>query len=264
MTTRLAAPVEPAPAVLADALAAFDQGARLLEDAYRELWSAQRAERGAASLELAERLRDLRHEVRNPLGGVRGLARLLVRELSAHPSSEKAHRLLDALVRGLDAVDSALDRATAEAEGACDAGEVAAEAAGLALAETRARGADVTFTVDAPRGIELPVAGARLRAVLANLVRNAAEACGARGAVAIGVRSGVDAVTVTVEDDGCGLPPVDDAVLFRRGFSTKGEGRGRGLALVDSMVAGAGGTLTFGRKPRGTIARVRFPREVRS
>lgn len=261
--TRQLAPTEPAPAVLADALAAFDQGARLLEEAYRELWSSHRAERGASSLELAERLRDLRHEVRNPLGGVRGLARLLARELEASPSTAKAHRLLDALARGLDAVDAALDRATAEADGRCDAGEVAEEAAGLALAEARARGADVEFTVDAPRGIDLPVPSARLRAVLANLVRNAAEACGAEGRVTVRVASDATAVTVAVEDDGRGLPPVPDAVLFRRGFSTKGEGRGRGLALVDEMVSASGGTLALGRKERGTIARVRFPREVR-
>ena len=255
---------EPAPAVLADALAAFDQGARLLEEAYRELWSSHQVERGAASLEIAERLRDLRHEVRNPLGGVRGLARLLARELGTQPSTPKASRLLDALVRGLDAVDGALDRATAEAEQHCDAGEVAEEAAGLALAETRARGADVAFRVEAPCGVELPVPSARLRAILANLVRNAAESCGSRGRVVIRVVSGLSEVVVTVEDDGCGLPAVDDSDLFRRGFSTKGAGRGRGLAIVDEMVAGSGGTLFFGRKDRGTIARLRLPREVAS
>jgi len=255
---------EAAPAALADALAAFDQGARLLEEAYRELWSTQQSARGTASLEIAERLRDLRHEVRNPLGAVRGLARLLGRELGSRPSTAKADRLLEELLRGVDAVEGALERGTADAEAHCDAAEVAEEAAGLALAESRARGADVRFRVEAPEGVELPIPVARLRAVLANVVRNAAEACGARGTVALRLASTITDVTITVEDDGCGLPPVDDADLFRRGFSTKGEGRGRGLPLVDEIVRASGGTLFLGRQPRGTIVRIRFPREVSS
>lgn len=253
-----------APAALADALAAFDQGARLLEEAYRELWSAQQVERSHVALQISETLRDLRHEVRNPLGGVRGLVRLLERELEAGPSTPKALRLLAALARGLEAVDEALERGTAEAESRCDAGEVAEETAGLVLAESRARGADIRFRVDARPGIELPVSAARLRGALANLVRNAAEACGASGTVALGVRSNLDEVVVTVDDDGCGLPAVDDLHLFRRGFSTKGAGRGRGLAVAEEIVRAAGGTLYFCRKERGTQARLRFPRRVTS
>jgi len=252
------------PAVLADALASLDQGARLLEDAYRELWSAHQAQRSAAALETAERLRDLRHDVRNPLGGVRGLAALLARELEARPSTPKAARLMRTLLAGLDAVDEALDRATAAADTRCDAGEIAEETAGLALAESRARGADVRFRVDVPEGIDVPMPAARLRALLANLVGNAAEACGPRGTVTLRVESSLEGVAVTVEDDGSGLPPVADADLFRRGFSTKGEGRGRGLALVDELARSHGGTFFLGRKPRGTIARVHLPREQRS
>ena len=74
------------------------------------------------------------------------------------------------------------------------------------------------------------------------------------------LETGVADVIVTVQDDGPGLPPVPDAELFRRGFSTKGRARGRGLALVDDLLQKAGGTLLFGRLERGTLARVRIPR----
>ena len=202
--------------------------------------------------------------MRNPLGGVRGLAQLLARELEARPSTEKAARLLDGILRGLGAVESALSRGTAAAETRCDAGEIAEETAGLAYAESRARGGDLSIRVEAPPGVELPLPAARLRAVLSNLVANAAEACGACGTVQIRVVSDLDAVVVTVEDDGAGLPPVPDEQLFRRGFSTKGLGRGRGLAVAEEMVRANGGTLVLGRLERGTIARVRWPREGRS
>ncbi len=61
----------PEPAALSNALAALDEGASLLEEACRELWSAQQPPSDGGELAMAEALRDLRHEVRNPLGGTR-------------------------------------------------------------------------------------------------------------------------------------------------------------------------------------------------
>jgi len=245
---------------LADALAAFDQGARVLERAYRELWAARESERGAGRLFASERVRDLCHELRNPLGGVRGLASLLRRELEKGRSSERSHRLLQRMDEGLAAVDSILGRYSRDEEERADAGAVAEETAGLALAENRADGGNVRFRVEAPEGIELPLSAARFRELLQNLVRNAAQACGAEGTVSLTVESTLEDVTVWVDDDGVGLPSVPDELLFRRGFSTKGTGRGRGLALVSELVEQAGGTITFGRLERGTRVRVRLPR----
>ena len=56
------------------------------------------------------------------------------------------------------------------------------------------------------------------------------------------------------------LPRIPDAALFRRGFSTKGPDRGRGLARVEEIVSSARGALVFGRLARGTVVRVRLPR----
>lgn len=245
---------------LAEALAAFDQGARILERAYRELWAARENERGAGALAVSEHIRDLCHELRNPLGGVRGLSSLLRRELETGEASDRARRLLARMDEGLEAIESIL-RGTSHAEqDRADAGAIAEETAGLALAENRAEGGDVRFRVDAPEGIELPLPAARFRELLQNLVRNAAQACRREGTVSLSVESTLEDLTVRVEDDGEGLPPVPDEVLFRRGFSTKGSGRGRGLALVRELVEQAGGTITFGRLGRGTRVHVRLPR----
>ncbi len=245
---------------LAHALAAFDQGARVLEDAYRELWSAREAERADRSLSVSESIRDLCHEIKNPLGGVRGMSSLLERELARHPSGERAERLLAKIIQGLDAIEGVLREFSAGVGERADAGAIAEETAGLALAENQAAGGNVRFRVDAPDGVELPLSGPQFRKILTNLVRNATEACGDEGEVVIRIESRLDDVIVTVQDDGRGLPPVPDGELFRRGFSTKGRSRGRGLALVDELVQEAGGTLWFGRLERGTLARVRIPR----
>jgi len=246
--------------VIGEALTALDQGARLLEEAYRELWSARELERRDSALQESERIRDLCHEIKNPLGGVRGLAELLRRELAQAPSSERASRLLDGMLRGLDTLERTVARRQDDGEMRADAGTIAEETAGLALAESRAAGGDVTIRVDAPEGIELPLAGREFRGLLTNLVRNAVEACGTDGEVTIRVESDLDEVRVVVSDDGAGLPAVPDRELFRRGFSTKGAGRGRGLALLTETIDRLGGTLFFCRCERGTVARARLPR----
>lgn len=247
-------------AAFSEALAAFDQGARILESAYRELWSARELERRESALGESERIRDLCHEIKNPLGGVRGLGELLRRELTAATVSERADRLLDGMLRGLDTLESTLGRHTEAENSRADAGAIAEETAGLALAEARANGRDVTIRVEAPQGVELPVPARTFRSILSNLVRNGVEAADPGSRVTLRVESDLREVRILVDDTGRGLPNVPDVTLFRRGFSTKGTGRGLGLALLSELVNEHGGTIFFCRKERGTIARVRLPR----
>ncbi len=248
------------PGVLGDVLRTFDEGARLLEEAYRELWSAQAAGRGQRDLDVSERVRDLCHEVKNPLGGVRGLASLLSRELTSLENGDRARRLLDRMIDGLEATEEILSFRSADDEDRADCGRVVEEVCGLALAERRAAGADIRFRVRASEGVEVPMPTVRFREIVANLVGNAAEACGDTGTVSVTIVSSLEHLSLIVEDDGCGLPDVSDAELFRRGFSTKGPRRGRGLALTAELVGAAHGTLIYGRLERGTLARVRIPR----
>jgi signal transduction histidine kinase len=76
-----------------------------------------------------------------------------------------------------------------------------------------------------------------LRRAFENLVRNAAQAIGARGGT-VWVRceqrhvDGVDQAWLVVEDDGPGVPKAHQAKVFDPYFTTKSEGTGLGLAIV--------------------------------
>jgi signal transduction histidine kinase len=102
--------------------------------------------------------------------------------------------------------------------------------------------------------------GDQLDQVLINLVKNALEAVGGRGAVEVGWRL-LDAgmVEVWVRDDGPGIPSSTN--LFVPFFTTKPGGTGIGLALSRQITEAHGGTLVLtnrGDAP-GALARVRLP-----
>lgn len=119
----------------------------------------------------------------------------------------------------------------------------------------------------------------QLRQVIMNLVTNASEAIGeGKGTVAIRVRgreldSGALGaamapnplsegryVVIEVEDDGCGMSPEVARGLFDPYFTTKGRGRGLGMAAVLGILkAHRGGIIVEGRENEGTRIEVLLP-----
>jgi PAS domain S-box-containing protein len=67
---------------------------------------------------------------------------------------------------------------------------------------------------------------------------------------------------VEVRDNGPGIPPETKARLFEQGTTTKGEGRGLGLAIVSRIVSAAGGSIACESGDQGTVLRATLPREA--
>ncbi len=119
-------------------------------------------------------------------------------------------------------------------------------------AADRAAGRPVTTVEPAAAGTRLEVDKRRLERVVANLVANAQTHGG--GCTGVVVAREDDAVTVTVDDAGPGVPEVGrDQVFdrFSRGRSTGVPGLGLGLAIVQRHVAAHGGEVTVGASPDG-------------
>ena len=98
--------------------------------------------------------------------------------------------------------------------------------------------------------------------VVHNLVKNAVEAVGAQGTVRVATRALDDAVELSVEDDGPGVPPAHRARIFEPFFSTKDAARGSGLGLSVChriVVEWHQGTLVLEPTPRGARFVVRLP-----
>ena len=98
-----------------------------------------------------------------------------------------------------------------------------------------------------------------LRQAFSNLARNALEACAEAGVAArIAIDGALDAehraVRVRVSDNGPGIDPALRERIFRPFFTTRRDGTGLGLALVQKIVVTHNGRVTAGASPEGGAA----------
>ncbi|RKG74792.1 histidine kinase [Corallococcus sp. CA049B] len=181
------------------------------------------------------------HEINNPLGVILGYVRLLQRRAEG-TLAEDLRVVEEEAVRCQDIVEGLLDlarpgRGPREPVALRDACEEVV----LRLREATRLG---TVTVDVQGEGTAWAQAPRLRQVLLNLVKNAAEAAGEGGRVE--VRIAVDAdksARVAVSDSGPGVTPEARARLFEPFFTTKPSGTGLGLAVSQAIAEAHGGRI---------------------
>jgi signal transduction histidine kinase len=200
--------------------------------------AATRAARGDA---LARMAAMVAHEVRNPIGVIRGAVELVRARAGAGLSAADREALADVLgevERLRQLTEDFLDLAREPALAAVGV-DVAALADGAARAVARAQ-PGLSVDVSVP---PLVVRGdpARLHQVLANLLENAAHA-GAK-AVRIEGRAAGDRVRIRVADDGPGIDATVRARLFDPFVSGRARGAGLGLAIARRIAERHGGAL---------------------
>src|SRR6202521_4672736 len=244
-----------------------------LEETNRQLRRAEadarRAERLAALGQLSA---GLAHEIRNPLGVIKGSADMLSRkvagseplvaELAGYISSE-VNRLNALVVRFLDfARPSKLElrpeRISEIVDRALDAATASFPNTGVKIERQYA-----------PSLPEIPADPQLCEQVFVNLITNALQAMQAqeasmdktlRLAIAPEVSSGEPGVGVIVEDSGPGVPPELREQIFNPFFTSKKDGVGLGLSIVAKIVDDHRGTIRLeNNTPRGARFHVFFP-----
>lgn len=210
------------------------------------------------------------HEIHNPLDSVSNLLYLM----RNGASQEESARFMDMAEQELARVTQ-ISRAMlglyreSKAPVVVDLKEMLEEI--LLLMERRLSDLGVTVSTEMPKPIEVAAFPAELRQVFTNLVTNAAEAAGPGGTVKVSVApqcAGVDAIgqklqpgaTVTIADNGPGIPDEIQPHLFQPFFTTKGEhGTGLGLWVSRGIVNKHGGAIALSSKTgvaHGTVLSV--------
>ncbi|HEY7727461.1 MAG TPA: ATP-binding protein [Candidatus Eisenbacteria bacterium] len=239
-----------------------------------------RARRRETLAAIGELSAGIAHEIRNCLNPISGSVEVLQRELKV--TGENA-RLLDLVIRESERLDTfireLLDYARerpARLERLECSGFVR-EVAELARRHPSATpGKRVTVTTpDHP--VMVQIDSEQTKQVLMNLVINALEAVDEEGTVEVRLTAGRERpgrargpgrewfTCIEVRDEGCGIPPQEQGVIFEPFYSTKRGGTGLGLAIANRIVERHGGALEVESSPgAGTTMRVWIPQAERT
>lgn len=200
------------------------------------------------------------HEIRNPLGGIRGFASLLSRDIEADdPRSRLVDKILTG-VRDLDRVVNELLEYTRPIElqrRAVSCWELMNAVLGfLEVDESR-----VAVRNLAARDLKVMADVDKMRQVFLNILINAAQSIESQGEIRILTAADDTMVTIVVEDTGCGISSENLKKVFSPFFTTKEKGSGLGLAIAAKIVEGHLGSIQAESEPgKGSTFSIRLPR----
>jgi signal transduction histidine kinase len=230
----------------------------------------------------------LAHEVKNPLGAIKGAAQLL-EEVGAWTPDDGAREFVGIILEEVDRLDrvvgSFLDYARPHAGNPIplDLNAAVRRTVQILSSQITDDGIDVQLDLS-DRMPRARIDPEKLRQVLMNLMQNAIQAMDGRGKVTVATsarRSGrgrvppqdasspslrrsapeeFEVAEVSVRDTGPGISPKVLRNLFVPFFTTKTQGTGLGLAISQSIVQNAGGTIEVQSQPgAGTTFTISLP-----
>jgi two-component system nitrogen regulation sensor histidine kinase GlnL len=220
-----------------------------------------------------ELIRSLAHEIKNPLGGIRGAAQLLERELDRPTLVEYTQVIITEADRLRALVNRLLGPHRAPNYRRINVHEVLVRVKGVVQAEFPAIPIVCDFDSSLP---ELDADYEQLMQAALNIVRNAAQALagGTLGAPEIRVRTRVArgvtlakrrhrlAIAVAVEDNGPGVPEAIRDRIFFPLVSGREGGSGLGLTIAQTLITHHGGPIDCASVPGRTVFTVLLPLAV--
>ena len=211
------------------------------------------------------------HEIGNPLNSLTIHLQLLERELARLPDAarEAPKELLDVARREVTRLDQIITqflRALRPSQPAFERASVRAIVE-QTLAFLRHEIEDRDVIVEVEEQEDLPTAlldAGQIKQAFFNIIRNAIQAMSHGGVLRIELKSDDRFVIVSFTDTGPGIAPDDLGSIFEPYFTTKSEGTGLGLMIVQRIIRDHGGEIEVRSEPgAGTRVTLYVPREER-
>jgi two-component system nitrogen regulation sensor histidine kinase GlnL len=212
-------------------------------------------------------VRQLAHEIKNPLGGLRGAAQLLERQLRDPSLHEYTAVIIAEADRLAALVDALLGPGQPPHKEPVNIHELVQHVGHLLAAE-----APTGVTIERDYDPSLP----RLRLdrnqiiqALLNLGRNAVQAVGTHGRIVLRTRALTNAsigsrryrvvACIQVEDDGPGVPAEIRDTVFYPLITGRPGGTGLGLAVAQDLIGRHDGLIEFDSRPGRTVFTLLLP-----
>ena len=219
------------------------------------------------------------HEVRNPLGGIKGASQLLRDEIKGLPNEQSLAEYIGVIIKQVDRltgiVDSlkGLSRPVMPKHAPMNLHSVLDESLTLMAPDIKRQKVKVKREYD-PSLPEVTGEESSLSGLFINLIKNAVEAMPTGGVLTLSTGIPSDflyssiktekgrktMIAVKVSDTGTGIGPDALKEIFNPFYSTKGGGLGLGLALALKVIEEHGGTIRVDTAPgKGTAFTVYLP-----
>jgi signal transduction histidine kinase len=207
----------------------------------------RRADRLSALGELSA---GMAHEIRNPLGSIKGTAEILRDGVSADdPKLEFA----EILIREVDRLNGVLEdflrfaRPTPVEYGRFSLRSVVADVLDLTRQQAIRSHVEVRLALDEDRNV--PGQGEQIKQALLNLTLNALQAMPDGGLLEVSTRNLPQEVQIKISDNGPGVAPEDRQRIFNPFVTTRESGTGLGLAITQRIVHGHDGHIILESTP---------------
>jgi two-component system nitrogen regulation sensor histidine kinase GlnL len=212
-------------------------------------------------------LNGLAHEIKNPLGGLRGAAQLLERELDDPSLREYTRIIIEEADRLRNLVNRMLGPNTVPKKRPCNIHEVLEHVRQLVQAEdTHA----ITIHTDYDPSIpECHGDREQLIQAILNIMRNATQALHGTGEIwlrtrvlrhaTIGLQRHKLVARIQITDNGPGIPPAMIEQIFYPMITGRPEGTGLGLPIAQALIKQHGGLIECTSQPGMTTFAVLLP-----
>lgn len=212
-------------------------------------------------------VRQLAHEIKNPLGGLRGAAQLLRSELPSADLKEYTDVIISEADRLAALVDTLLGPGGPPSKAPCNIHEILEYI--LRLVEQESGEGIAVHRVYDPGLPQLNLDRDQIVQALLNLMRNATTALAGAGNLTVRTRADHNftigevrhavIMTIEIEDDGPGIPPSLQDSVFYPMVTSRPDGTGLGLPAAQELLSRHDGLIEFDSRPGRTVFYVRLP-----
>ncbi len=212
-------------------------------------------------------IRQLAHEIKNPLGGIRGAAQLLERQLADPEQREYTTVVISETDRLAALVDTLLGPGGPTNKEPVNVHELLEYVMRIIEAENKK-----TLTIKRDYDPGLPLINLdrdQMVQAFLNLVRNAATALEGQGSITLRSRAVMNftigdtrhrvIASIEIEDDGPGIPDDLQDSIFYPLVTSRPDGTGLGLPAAQELLSRHGGLIEFESRPGRTVFIVRIP-----